>query len=324
MWFFGSKKASSSSSSFSWSSTAEEVTHGVNGTGLTAIVTGASSGMGAEVTRVLALRGVEVIMADINIVAGNLIRAKILDEIPSANLHLMELDLSSMASVKNFASNYKSSHLFLNILINNAGVLSPPFILSKDNIEMHFATNYLGHFLLTHLLLDTMKNTALQSGKEGRIVNVTSSAHKYTPREGISFDKLRNPSGYSKYSRFSAYCQSKLAIILHANELAKQLKNDGIEIIANSVDPGFVKNTNIIKLNIFLDALGIILKPYIKELPQGAATTCYVALNPEVKGISGKYFSNSNLAKPSKQTQDVVLAQKLWDYTMDLITNHAH
>ena len=73
--------------------------------------------MGAEVTRVLALRGVEVIMADINIVAGNLIRAKILDEIPSANLHLMELDLSSMASVKNFASNYKSSHLFLNILM---------------------------------------------------------------------------------------------------------------------------------------------------------------------------------------------------------------
>ncbi|CAO2838797.1 unnamed protein product [Amaranthus hypochondriacus] len=321
MWFFGRKKASSSiRSSFSWSSTAEEVTHGVDGTGLTAIVTGASSGIGAETTRVLALRGVEVIMADINMVAGNLIRAKILVEIPSAKLHLMELDLSSMASIKNFASNFKSSHLFLNILINNAGVICPPSILSKDNIEMHFATNYLGHFLLTHVLLDTMKNTALQSGKEGRIVNVSSVAHKYTPHEGICFDKLGNISGYSKYFRFSAYSQSKLALILHANELSKQFKNDGIEITANAVDPGFV-NTNIIKHNIFFDALHIFIKSYVKEAPQGAATTCYVALNPEVKGISGEYFSNSSLAKPSKQTHDVVLAQKLWDYTMDLITN---
>lgn len=145
MWLFGWKGPSG----FSASSTAEEVTQGIDGTGLTAIVTGASSGIGAETTRVLALRGVHVVMAVRNLDAGRNGKEAMLKEIPKAEIDVMELDLSSMASVRNFASEYTSLGLPLNILINNAGVLSSPSKLSQDNIELLFATNHIGMFSLT-------------------------------------------------------------------------------------------------------------------------------------------------------------------------------
>ncbi|KAJ1391022.1 Short-chain dehydrogenase/reductase SDR [Sesbania bispinosa] len=208
-------------SGFSSSSTAEQVTEGIDGTGLTAIVTGASSGIGTETTRVLALHGVHVIMGVRNIVAAKEVREAILKEIPSAKVDVMELDLSSMESVKKFASEFNSSGLPLNILINNAGIMACPFMLSKDNIELQFATNHLGHFLLTNLLLDTMKETAHESQKEGRIVNVSSDAHIFPYSEGIRFDKINDQSSYNNWR---AYGQSKLANILHANELARRLK----------------------------------------------------------------------------------------------------
>ncbi|RVW41998.1 Short-chain dehydrogenase TIC 32, chloroplastic [Vitis vinifera] len=191
MWWFSRKGPSG----FSASSTAEEVTQGIDGTGLTAIVTGASSGIGTETTRVLALRGVHVVMGVRNMSAGKEVKEAIVKEIPTAKVDAMELDLSSMASVRKFASEYNSSGLPLNILINNAGIMAVPYMLSKDNIEMQFATNHLGHFLLTNLLLDTMKKTTRKSRKEGRIVNVSSMAHRYPYREGIRFDKINDKSG---------------------------------------------------------------------------------------------------------------------------------
>ncbi|TXG71005.1 hypothetical protein EZV62_005940 [Acer yangbiense] len=107
----------------------------------------------------------------------------------------MELDLSYMAYVRKFVSDFIARGLPLNILINNAGIMAPPFTLSKDNIELQFATSHIGHFLLTNLLLDTMKRTAKESGREGRIVNVTLNGHKFTYSEGIRFDKINDPSG---------------------------------------------------------------------------------------------------------------------------------
>ncbi|KMT16356.1 hypothetical protein BVRB_3g055030 [Beta vulgaris subsp. vulgaris] len=312
MWLFGKKGASG----FSGSSTAEEVTNGIDGTGLTAIVTGASSGIGAETSRVLALRGVHVVMGVRNMVAGREVKDKIVQELPNARIDAMELDLSSMASVRKFASEYSSSKRPLNLLINNAGVMATPFILSKDNMELQFATNHLGHFLLTHLLLDTMKKTARESGREGRIVNVSSEAHRFAYSEGIRFDKLNDPSGYSSWR---AYGQSKLANVLHANELTKRLKDEGADITANSLHPGAI-NTNLFRYNGWIDGVTRKLGKYVlKSIPQGAATTCYVAMHPQVKGVSGEYFNDCNLAKPTSQAQDATLAQKLWDFSMKLI-----
>ncbi|KAM1780811.1 hypothetical protein FF1_041940 [Malus domestica] len=301
-------------SGFSSSSTAEEVTQGIDATGLTAIVTGASSGIGTETARVLALRGAHVVMAVRNMAAGKDAREQIVKAIPSAKVDAMELDLSSLSSVRKFASDFNSSGLPLNILINNAGVATP-FTLSKDKIELQFATNHVGHFLLTNLLLDTMKKTACKSGKEGRIVNVSSEGHRYPYPKGIRFDKINDQEGYSS---FRAYCQSKLANILHANELARRLKEEGADITANSLHPGAIV-TNLFRYNSAINGLVNVLgRAVLKNVKQGAATTCYVALHPQVKGVTGEYFRDSNLSKPSRQGQDAEMAKKLWDFSMDL------
>ncbi|KAH7557662.1 hypothetical protein JRO89_XS11G0198200 [Xanthoceras sorbifolium] len=327
MWFFGKKKGPSG---FSSSSTAEEVTQGVDGAGLTAIVTGGSSGIGIETVRALALRGVHVIMAVRNVVAGNKVKEEILKKNPAAKIDVMELDLSSMASVRKFTSDFIARGLPLNILINNAGIMGTPFTLSKDNIELQFATNHIGHFLLTNLLLDTMKKTAKESGREGRIVIVASDGHKFTYREGIRFEKINDPSGYTG---FSAYGQSKLANILHANELAKRLKEEGVNITVNSLHPGGIA-TNISRHNGVLNCkhafhglsfslLKAVLSNTIgkfvtKSLEQGAATQCYLALNPQVQGVTGEYFEDCNMSKTTPHGRDTEMAKKLWDLSMEM------
>ncbi|XP_059441210.1 short-chain dehydrogenase TIC 32, chloroplastic-like [Corylus avellana] len=318
MWIFGWK----GQSGFSARSTAEEVTQGIDGTGLTAIVTGSSSGIGVETTRVLALRGVHVIMAVRNMDAGRNVKEQILKEIPNAKIDVMQLDLSSMGSVRKFASEYNESGLPLNLLINNAGVMASPFMLSQDNIELQFATNHLGmwgHFLLTNLLLDTMKKTARESNKEGRIVIVASEGHRFVYREGIRFDKINDESGYNM---LFAYGQSKLANILHANELARRLKEEGVEITANSLHPGAIV-TNLLRHHSFISVIASTLGKYVlKNVHQGAATQCYVALHPQVKEVSGEYFMDSNEAKGSSQANDAELAKKLWDFSLSLTSQN--
>lgn len=311
MWIFGTKGASG----FSARSTAEEVTEGIDGAGLTAIVTGASSGIGTETARVLALHGVHVVMAVRNMDTGRKVKEEILKEIPSAKIDVMKLDLSSLASVKKFASEYKSTDLPLNLLINNAGVMATPFMLSQDNVELQFATNHLGHFLLTNLLLDIMKNTARESQKEGRIINVSSEGHRFAYSEGIRFEKINDESSYGQ---IYAYGQSKLSNILHANELARRLKEEGVEITANSLHPGSIA-TNLLRHHGFIDGMvNLVGKYFLKNIPQGTATTCYVALHPQVKRVSGEYFSDSNIAKRSSLATDVELAKKLWDFSLSL------
>ncbi|KAM0041354.1 putative very-long-chain 3-oxoacyl-CoA reductase [Helianthus debilis subsp. tardiflorus] len=307
-------------SGFSKSATAEQVTDGIDASGLTAIVTGGSSGIGRETARVLALRGAHVVMGVRNVAAGKQVQEAIIKEIPTAKVDAMELDLSSMASVRKFASEFNSSGRSLNLLINNAGIMMTPFLLSKDSIELQFATNHLGHFLLTHLLLDNMKKTARESKIEGRIVNVSSEAHRFAYPKGIRFDKINDEKQYNKYQ---AYGQSKLANILHANELTRHLKEEGAEITANSLHPGVI-STNLFR-HVFTPpsfAQGCVSKLsslLMKNVQQGAATTCYVALHPQVKGVSGAYFLDSNLAKTTKLAKDVDLAKRLWDFSMNLI-----
>ncbi|XP_011084437.1 short-chain dehydrogenase TIC 32, chloroplastic-like [Sesamum indicum] len=312
MWLFRRKGPSG----FSSASTAEEVTNGIDASGLTAIVTGASSGIGSETARVLALRGAHVVMGVRNMAAGNEVKETIMKQIPAAKVDAMELDLSSLASVRKFASEFTSSGRPLNILINNAGVMATPFKLSQDNIELQFATNHLGHFLLANLLLDTMKKTARQTKREGRIVNVSSEAHRVPYEEGIRFDRLNDREGYR---RWGAYGQSKLANILHGNELARRLKDEGADITANSLHPGVISTNLFRHLGVFKGFVSTFGKLVLKDVQQGASTTCYVALRPELKGVSGEYFSDNNLAKASAKAADTDLAKKLWEFSLDLI-----
>ncbi|EEF51204.1 short-chain dehydrogenase TIC 32, chloroplastic [Ricinus communis] len=304
-------------SGFSASSTAEEVTQGIDGSSLTAIITGASSGIGAETARVLALRGVHVIMAVRNVKAGTTVKEEILENIPTAKIDVMELDLSVISSVRNFASEYISLGLPLNILINNAGISTSKQMLSKDNIEINFAINHLGHFLLTNLLLETMKNTAGGSNIQGRIIIVSSLGHLFA--RDIPFDELNK---ISSHNSSMGYPRSKLANVLHANELAKRFKEEGVDITANSLHPGLIF-TNILRHNAFHRVIfGLANKFLLKNVQQGAATSCYVALNPQVKGVNGQYFVDCNIGKPNSLVEDEELAKKLWDYSLSLINKN--
>jgi len=308
MWIFGFN----GKSGFSARATAEQVTKGVDGTGLVAIVTGSSNGIGIETARVLALRGVHVIMGVRNCKAGEKVKEDILKKIPSAKLDVMEIDLNSFASIRKFAAAFIATGLPLNILVNNAGIMSPPFTLSKDGIEQQFAVNHLGPFLLTNLLLDTMKNTARDSGKEGRIVNVGSILHNNGYDEGILFDKINDKDSYIPAS---AYGQSKLCNTLHCVELARRLKEEGVNITANSLHPGLIA-TNISKNSAALNCFFTCSQLLLKNVPQGAATSCYLALNPKANGISGEFFADSNISKASKMGRDPELAKKLWEFSL--------
>ncbi|KAJ0729109.1 putative very-long-chain 3-oxoacyl-CoA reductase [Helianthus annuus] len=223
------------------------------------------------------MRGAHVIIAARNIKAANEAKQAILKNNDNAKIDVLELDLSSLNSVNAFVHTFKALNLPLNILINNAGVMFCPYQLSQDGIEMQFATNHLGHFHLTNLLLDKMKETAARTGIEGRIVNLSSIAHRYTYEQGIVFDKINDKDSYSEKK---AYGQSKLANILHANELSRRL--------------------------------------------QGAATSCYVALHPDLKGVSGKYFQDCNEYTASNFATDRELAKKLWDYSQNLVNSLQH
>ncbi|XP_031485147.1 short-chain dehydrogenase TIC 32 B, chloroplastic-like [Nymphaea colorata] len=303
-------------SGFGSASTAEQVTEGTDAKNLTVIVTGGASGIGEETARVLALRGAHVIIAARNLEAANATKEKIEGEEPSARVDVGKLDLNSLKSVRAFADNFLARNLPLNILINNAGVMFCPYQQSEDGIEMQFATNHLGHFLLTNLLLDKMKQTARESGIEGRIVNLSSIAHLHTYEEGVMFDQINDQS---RYSDKKAYGQSKLANILHAKELSRRLQEEGANITANAVHPGLIM-TNLMRHSaILMKIVKLFTFLWWKNVPQGAATTCYVAVHPSLKGVTGKYFTDCNEITPSAFARDEALARKLWDFSNKLV-----
>ncbi|PHU06825.1 Short-chain dehydrogenase TIC 32, chloroplastic [Capsicum chinense] len=303
-------------SGFGSASTAEQVTHGIDGSNLTAIVTGGASGIGLETARVLAMRNVHVIIAARNMEAANEAKQRILKDNKAARVDVEKLDLSSIRSVKAFADNFKALNIPLNILINNAGIMFCPFQLSEDGIELQFATNHLGHFYLTNLLLDNMKETAKSSGIEGRIVNLSSVAHICPYKGGIRFHKINHKSSYQNKL---AYGQSKLANILHANELSRHLQEEGANITVNSVHPGLIM-TSLMRHSALLMRIFRAFTCFLwKNVPQGAATTSYVALHPSLKGVTGKYYFDCNEHKPTKQARDEALAKNLWDFSNNLV-----
>ncbi|XP_076933381.1 short-chain dehydrogenase TIC 32 B, chloroplastic-like [Bidens hawaiensis] len=309
-------------SGFGSASTAEQVTDSVDASNLTIIITGGASGIGLETTRVLTMRGAHVIIAARNTIAANEAKHVILKNNDNAKIDVLELDLSSLNSVNAFVQTFNALNLPLNILINNAGVMFCPYQLSQDGIEMQFATNHLGHFHLTNLLLDKMKETAATTGIEGRIVNLSSIAHRYTYEQGIIFDKINDKDSYSEKK---AYGQSKLANILHANELSRRLNEEGVNITINSVHPGLIM-TDLMRHSFLRISKNFKLFTFLlwKTVPHGAATSCYVAAHPDLKGVTGKYFLDCNEYPASNFATDPELAKKLWDYSQNLVNSLQH
>ncbi|BAT95376.1 hypothetical protein VIGAN_08208700 [Vigna angularis var. angularis] len=335
-------------SGFGSASTAEQVTQGIDASNLTAIITGGASGIGLETARVLALRNAHVIIGARNMDSAKEAKQMILGENESARVDILKLDLCSVNSVRTFVNNFIALALPLNILINNAGVMFCPYQKTEDGIEMQFATNHLGHFLLTNLLLGKMKQTAKESGIEGRIINLSSIAHVYTYEEGIRFDNINEEDGYSDKK---AYGQSKLANILHAKELSRRLQEEGANMTANAVHPGVIMTPLMRHSSLLMNFLKMFTFFIWKNIPQvyflfvllllarnfnntnhdflyflilskqGAATTCFVALHPSLKGESGKYFLDCNEYQPSAQASNQLLGRKLWDFSNKFINS---
>ncbi|KAK9103928.1 hypothetical protein Sjap_021182 [Stephania japonica] len=301
-------------SGFGSKSTAEEVTEasGVDLKSITAIITGATSGIGAETARVLAKRGASLVLPARSVKAAEETKARIVSEFPDSEILVMALDLSSLTSVRSFVSDFESLNLPLNLLINNAGKFSHDYAISDDGIEMTFATNYLGHFLLTKLLLKKMMETAKDTGIQGRIVNVSSSIHSWFSGDGLRYLQLITNTR-SRYDATRAYALSKLANVLHIKELAHRLKKMEANVSAYCVHPGIVR-TRLTRdrEGIVTDLVFFLASKLLKTIPQAAATTCYVATHPRVSGVSGKYYADCNEAAPSKLGSNADEARRLW------------
>ncbi len=192
------------------------------------IVTGANSGIGFEQVKALAAKNAQVVMACRNRDKANDAMQAILAELPEARLEVMHLDLADLSSVRAFADAFREKYDHLDVLINNAGVMVPPFGKTKDGFELQFGSNHLGHFALTACLLDL-----LEASEQGRVVNLSSMAHKFGK---IDFDNLNAENGYSPSK---AYAQSKLANLLFTYELERRLARKGSKVRAFAAHPGW-------------------------------------------------------------------------------------
>ncbi|MFO0595518.1 MAG: SDR family oxidoreductase [Myxococcaceae bacterium] len=286
--------------------TAEQALQGQSLSGKTAVVTGASSGIGTETARVLAAAGANVVLAVRNVKAGEELVAQWKSALPAnaGSLTVEALDLGDLASVRSFVARYLESGRPLHLLVNNAGIMAVPQGQTRQGFELQVGTNHVGHFALTTGLLP-----ALEKSAPARIVTVSSDLHKSGDPERLVAALEKKPT---KYTPFGAYGDSKLANILFVKALSKRLPK-GVE--AFSLHPGVI-NTN---LSRSMGWQGVIFRAvgglFMKSIPQGAATSVFAATAPELQGQSGAYLSDCHVVSPSPAGLDAALAEKVWGLT---------
>jgi NAD(P)-dependent dehydrogenase (short-subunit alcohol dehydrogenase family) len=281
---------------FGYGSTAEEVTAGISLAGKTMLVTGCNSGLGLETMRVLTLRGAKVVGT-----ARTLEKAREACQSVGGVTVPLACGLSEPQSVRACVAAVVSAGIHLDAIICNAGIMAIPKLKLSHGYELQFFTNHIGHFMLVTGLLDPLSAA-------GRVVMVSSLAHTQAKKGGIDFDNLDGSKGYSAWRE---YGRSKFANILFAKELARRFV--GSQRTANAVHPGIIK-TNLARHNVMGQLFYGILGPLVlKSIPQGAATQVYVATNPALVSVSGKYFVDCNPANPRADTEDLATAKRLWE-----------
>ena len=284
-------------------------------TGRTAIVTGANSGIGFETAKALAAKGAAVVLACRNMDKGKEAADKIRQAHPEAQLEPMKLDLASLTSVREFAQAYKDEHSKLDLLINNAGVMVPPYGKTQDGFEQQFGVNHLGHFALTGLLMDRILKT-----KGARVVNVSSAAHKMGTLElNEHFDPVLSEDAYKPWR---AYGRSKLANLLFTLELQRFFNAADADALAVAAHPGGTK-TNLQRT---MSGIGrSLLNLMMQNQEMGALPTLYAATAPEVQG--NDYYGPDGFQEmrgyPEKvgrsdEANDPNKARGLWDLSEEL------
>ncbi len=289
-------------SGFGYGSTAEQVTDGIDLRGKTILVTGCNSGLGLETVRVLGMRGAHIIGAART-------AAKATEACKGlAEFTAVACELSDPNSVRACVAAVGASGKTLDAIICNAGIMALPKLERQHGYELQFFTNHIGHFILVTGLLDKL-------APQGRVVIVSSSAHTAAPKEGIEIDNL---TGEKHYDAWRNYGQSKLANVLFAKQLARKLAGTGKT--ANALHPGVIATNLGRHMNPMVMGALTLAKPlFLKSIPEGAATQCYVATHPSLTEVSGEYFADCNVAKSSGKSQDAELAQKLWDVSEEIV-----
>ena len=279
--------------------------------GKTCLITGGSDGIGYVAARELARLGAQVFIVGRNAFKTKDAVERILDETGNREVRYLLADLSSQADVRRLADQVKEQIPRLDVLLNNAGAIFLSNRSSVDGIEMTFALNHLGYFLLTTLLLDLLKDSA-----PARIVNVSSSSHG-SPGE-FQLEDLPQPG---KSGGYRAYGRSKLCNLWFTYELARRL--EGSAVAVNALHPGLVR-TNIARnngvlgrvVNFFIGARGV-------DAARGAETLTYLAASPEVEGITGKYFVDCRAVASSSLSYNTGLASGLWEMSERLTAERA-
>jgi NAD(P)-dependent dehydrogenase (short-subunit alcohol dehydrogenase family) len=268
--------------------------------GSTALVTGATRGIGYATAEALARMGATVIVHGRDDTRVRGVCARLRQSAPNMSIDGVVADLDSLAGVRRLAAQVGDEHERLDILINNAGLVTRRRQLTVDGIERQLAVNHLAPFLLTGLLLDK-----LRSSGPARIVNVASQAHR---RGQLDFDDLNWER--RKYSGIGAYRASKLANILFTRELARRL--DGTRVTANCLHPGVVATHIFTGMGLLGRIFGIVSKPFLLPSTKGAGPSVYLASADEVAGTSGRYFNESQAVEPSAAARDDAAARQLW------------
>uniref|UniRef100_A0A8D8ZKF4 WW domain-containing oxidoreductase n=1 Tax=Cacopsylla melanoneura TaxID=428564 RepID=A0A8D8ZKF4_9HEMI len=298
------------------STKALQILHGRDLSNYNAIVTGANTGIGFETARSLALHGARVILACRNLESAAHAIARIQAEKSTAQCVSMEIDLTSLSSVRQFAREYKRRYRTLNILILNAGVFGLGYSHTVDDYETTFQVNHLSHFFLTMQLEDVLIKGAKVFA---RVVVVSSESHRHSlitkdniTKSYLSIDK------YSDYWAMGVYNNSKLCNVLFGEKLATLWYKHGIAVFI--VHPGNLIYTDISRYWWPYRLLFTLVRPFTKSLQQGAATSIYCATSLDLSlPVSGSYFNNCCRCPPSSAAQDEVLASVLWKMSEEMV-----
>ncbi|XP_070534591.1 WW domain-containing oxidoreductase-like [Ptychodera flava] len=295
------------------------------------IITGANSGIGFEAAKLISDKGYEVILACRSESRGKEAENKIVELNPSAKVKFMKLDLGSLESIHHFVDEFHASGKPLHVLCNNAGVETGVngYQQTDDGFEMTLGVNHLGHFLLTHLLLEDLKKTA-ERGEDVRIVVTSSEVHNPESPGGdrgapahIDVDNVMVTDPTS-YDPMLAYKNSKLANIIFTYELARRLEGSGVT--ANCLCPGFIPESGLFRnISMMMKVTFFVMMPLLKwrgvvrTVQDGGETVAMVATDEKLKGVSGKFYAKGEEKESSKESYDKEIATGFWKISEDLV-----
>lgn len=272
----------------------------------TCVITGTTHGIGFEAAKLIAKRGHTVVMLNRNTQRAELVQDHIRKLSGNVEVFNIHCDLASLASIRQCAQTLRAAHSAIDVLVNNAGIMSGKPQRSADGIELTFAVNHLAPFLLTELLKDML----LQS-PQGRVVNLASAIHTLVRSD------ITRLGSTQRYKSMRVYAESKLANVMHTLQLAERHQDSNMT--ANCMHPGVVATNLLPADRPILRWGGKLVRKFMRSPAEGAATVTYLALSPDLNTLTGKYFApNKRIVEPGKLAKDPNLQRQLWDASMQL------